>query len=99
MGPLGFEPRTKGFAFPAVSGGRGLSLHPRPRRPLGCGTLLPVIKGARSPQVVSAPSGGAPPARLRIAISRIALEGFPEFVPSTRPLTAPGHLFKMSPLL
>jgi hypothetical protein len=30
-----------------------------------------------------------------------ALEGFPEFVPSTRRLPAPGHLFrrKMSPLL
>ena len=41
--------------------------------PLGRGTLKPVIKGTRrggrhaSPQVVSAPSGGVPPAWLRVA--------------------------------
>src|ERR1700722_16060460 len=38
--------------------------------PVGCGTLVPVIKRNCSAQVVSAPSGGAPPAWLRIASGR-----------------------------
>jgi hypothetical protein len=35
---------------------------------VGCGTLVPVIKRNSSAQVVSAPSGGVPPAWLRVAI-------------------------------
>jgi hypothetical protein len=64
--------------------------------------LLPVIKGTTSPQVVSAPSSGAPPARLRIAMSPRActrLEGFPEFIPSTSRVSARRHLFDESPAL
>ena len=47
VGPVGFEPTTKGFTCPDVSAGSGLSLHPRTpvERAGGCGTLLPVIKG------------------------------------------------------
>src|SRR5690606_10201107 len=76
VGPVGLEPTTKGFTCSAVSGGSGLSLHPRALCPGGCGTLEPVIKSAfesgrwpklSSSQVVSAPSGGAPPAWLRVA--------------------------------
>ena len=40
------------------------------------------MKGAHSPQVVSAPSGGVPPARLRVAMGETP-EGFPEFFPFT----------------
>jgi len=40
--------------------------------PVGCGTLWPVIKGTRSPQVVSAPSGTAAPAWLRIAMRALS---------------------------
>src|SRR5690606_8222577 len=46
VGPVGLEPTTKGFTRSAVSGGSGLSLHPRATRPVGCGTLEPVIKSA-----------------------------------------------------
>src|SRR5690606_8981762 len=46
VGPVGLEPTTKGFTRSAVSGGSGLSLHPRAIRPVGCGTLEPVIKSA-----------------------------------------------------
>ena len=44
------NPGPRDSLDPAVSGGRGLSLHPQPtdRRP-GCGTLVPVIKGTRKP--------------------------------------------------
>ena len=48
----------------------------RDEHAVGCGTLKPVIKDAwarsPSPQVVSAPSGGVPPAWLRVAGSRQA---------------------------
>ena len=67
--------RPRDSLFPAVSGWSGLSHHPSGnvrRLPSGCGTLEPVIKDTQSPQVVSAPSGGAPPAWLRIAANRIA---------------------------
>lgn len=48
MGPLGFEPRTKGFTqfqpFPA-----GVDyLFTRGTQPGGCGMLVPVIKGTRA---------------------------------------------------
>src|SRR5688500_14816911 len=97
VGPVGLEPTTKGFLSPAVSGGSGLSLHPSVAG-LGCGTLAPVIKSTRSSQVVSAPSGGAPPAWLRIAGARcdslaLARCGFPEFIPSTPRLVARGGTF------
>lgn len=72
---------------PDVSIRSGLSHHPAPKR-CGCGTLLPVIKGTRlsnfsnnNPQVVSAPSGGVPPAWLRIAVLPFDHDGFPEFIP------------------
>ena len=52
-----------------------------------------------SPQVVSAPSGGVPPAWLRVAMARRA-EGFPEFIPSTSRLVArEGTFFDESPAL
>ena len=65
VGPLGLEPRTKGFtsAPPFPAGVDYLFT------PVGCGTLLPVIKRDLRAQVVSAPSGGVPPAWLRIASS------------------------------
>src|SRR2546429_6522276 len=38
MGPVGFEPTTKGFTCPGVSAGSGLSLHPCARGcACGCG--------------------------------------------------------------
>ena len=77
-GPAGIRTQDQGIRvappFPAGADylfTRGL------RGRFGCGTLSPVIKGTRSPQVVSAPSGGAPPARLRIAISRSRAGRFP----------------------
>jgi hypothetical protein len=54
MGPLGFEPRTKGFAvprdFPRERTISSPSRVPNERsvRAVGCGTLLPVIKGTRT---------------------------------------------------
>ncbi len=68
VGPVGLEPTTKGFTLPAVSNGSGLSHRPRHQGgSLGRGMLSPVIKDAMSPQVVSAPSEGAPSAWLRVA--------------------------------
>ena len=62
---------------PAVSDGSGLSLHPRRRRldSLRVRDALACYQGpsrhsSRSPQVVSAPSGDASPAWLRVAIGR-----------------------------
>ena len=104
MGPVGFEPTTKGFTGPGVSTGSGLSLHPRTSVREGAGCSKPVIKGIRpraiaqpaaSPQVVSAPSGGLPPARLRIAMKRAGgLEGSPESIPSTSRVSARRHPYR-----
>ena len=61
--------------------------------------LQPVIKGAASPQVVSAPSAGVPPARLRVAMS-CACRDTKVSLNSSRPLrTFPREgTFSMSPL-
>ena len=79
VGPPGLEPGTKGFVIstrfraartissPAAGAGRV-------RDALACD------EGRCSPQVVSAPSGGAPPAWLRVASGR-SRGGFPEFIP------------------
>ena len=53
--------------------------------PVGCGTLVPVIKRNCSAQVVSAPSGGVPPAWLRVAIGA-TLEAGEVSLNSSRPL-------------
>jgi hypothetical protein len=86
VGPAGFEPATKGFTQPAVSGGSGLSHHPRLIRqgcPLGRGTLSPVIKGARA---LAHPSGSLCTFRwctagLAQGCRRPKRFGFPEFIP------------------
>ena len=105
IGPVGFEPTTKGFTLSVVSDGSGLSLHPRHvtwgTHAVGCGTLWPVIKGAQSPQVVSAPSGGAPPAWLRIAMREKHTTRAKVSLNSSRPLHAfprEGTIESMSPL-
>src|SRR5580658_3782290 len=71
--------------------------------PVGCGTLVPVIKRNYSAQVVSAPSGGAPPAWLRIASGhRSCFEAGEVSLNSSRPLhtlRCEGTILLMSPLL
>src|SRR5690606_32001900 len=69
VGPPGFEPGTKGFAwstgFPAA---RTIS---SPSAFAGGVRDAPACdQGHCSPQVVSAPSGGVPPAWLRVATVR-----------------------------
>jgi hypothetical protein len=66
VGPPGFEPGTKGFTLPGIFTPAWTISSPsacagRVREALACD------QGRCSPQVVSAPSGGVPPARLRIA--------------------------------
>ena len=51
-----------------------------------------------SPQVVSAPSDGVPPAWLRIAGS-MTYYGFPEFIPFNLILSYQAHLFDESTAL
>jgi hypothetical protein len=60
---------------------------------------LPVIKGARSPQVVSAPSGGAPPARLRVAMGAPRPKVSLNSSRSLRALPHEGTVFDESPAL
>ena len=77
-GPAGIRTQDQGIrVVPPFPAGADYLFTRGAIRPCGCGTLLPVIKGTRSPQVVSAPSGGVPPARLRIAISRTRAGRFP----------------------
>ena len=77
-GPAGIRTQDQGIrVVPPFPAGADYLFTRGAIRPCGCGTLLPVIKGTRSPQVVSAPSGGVPPARLRIAISRSRAGRFP----------------------
>jgi hypothetical protein len=74
----------------------------RSRRSGGVRDALACYQGRCSPQVVSAPSGGAPPAWLRIAMrasKRFACEGFPEFIPFTSRVTVRRHHFDESPAL
>ena len=69
VGLLGFEPRTKRFTLPKRFRPAWTISSPLVvRLPVGCGTLWPVIKGAASPQVVSAPSRAAARAWPRIAM-------------------------------
>jgi hypothetical protein len=85
MGPVGFEPTTKGFTGPAVSGGSGLSLHPCTRNVrVGAGRSEACHQGRSSPQVVSAPSAGVPAAWLRIAMGSLPKVS----LNSSRPLRA-----------
>jgi len=93
VGPVGLEPTTKGFTLapPFPEGVDYLFT------PMGCGTLLPVIKRDYSAQVVSAPSGGVPPAWLRVAINRIAKVPLNSSRP-LRTLRCEGTIL-MSPLL
>jgi len=70
MGPLGFEPRTKGFTLPRGFP-RAWTISSPSSALRAAGRVRdaePCHQGHCSPQVVSAPSGSAPPARLRIAI-------------------------------
>ncbi|SVB76650.1 uncharacterized protein METZ01_LOCUS229504 [marine metagenome] len=53
----------------------------RARDALACYQGHSTISTIFSPQVVSAPSGGVPPAWLRIAVSVETDLGFPEFIP------------------
>ena len=84
VGLVGLEPTTKGFTCAPGFPGEWTISPPACREAIGCGTLSPVIKDTRtlspSPQVVSAPSDGVPPAWLRIAGGR-SRYGFPEFIP------------------
>jgi hypothetical protein len=66
---------------------------------VGAGCSAPVIKDTLSPQVVSAPSAGAPAAWLRIAMGWKSPEGFPEFIPSTSRVSTRRHLIDESPAL
>jgi len=96
------EPRDS--LVPEVSLRSGLSLHPSPdaamaRGQVGCGTLEPVIKGALSPQVVSAPSAGAPAAWLRVATGRMRAAEVSLNSSRSRPRITPRRHLSMSPLL
>ena len=71
MGPVGFEPTTKGFTLPrrfrrewtiSSPGARGACVWVR--------DAPACYQGHSSPQVVSAPSAGVPAARLRVAMAR-----------------------------
>ena len=71
MGPVGFEPTTKGFTWPRRFHREWTISSPAQTLSAlreGAGCSQPVIKGASSPQVVSAPSAGVPAARLRVAM-------------------------------
>src|SRR6516162_2345977 len=118
MGPVGFEPTTKGFTMPRrfrrewtiSSPAHVVCVWVRDARACHQGHLRHHTLRACSalplryprPQVVSAPSGGAPPARLRIAMCaalRATHEGFPEVIPFTSRVSARRHLFDESPAL
>ena len=98
MGPVGFEPTTKGFTLPrrfrrewTISSPVHNTLCLWVRDAPAC------HQGHSSPQVVSAPSAGVPAARLRVAMAWT--EGFPEFIPSTSRVSARRHLVDESPAL
>ena len=98
VGPPGFEPGTKGFTLPGAFAPAWTISSPsacvagRVREALACD------QGHCSPQVVSAPSGSVPPARLRIAAGRTAAVS----LNSSRchpAITRRRHLFDESPAL
>jgi len=71
VGPLGLEPRTKGFTLtPPFPVGVDYLFTPALFVDGGAGRSSLSLSALASAQVVSAPSGGAPPAWLRVAISR-----------------------------
>jgi hypothetical protein len=96
VGPLGFEPRTKGFTRPrrfrrawTISSPATLA-----SRRVGAGRSSLLSRALQPPGSLctfrrctagSAQDCHQPP---------LALEGFPEFVPSTRRLSAPRHLYQ-----
>ena len=67
--------------------------------PVGCGTLLPVIKRDSSAQVVSAPSGGVPPAWLRVAIGIASVKVSLNSSRPLRTLRCEGTIIDESPAL
>ncbi len=96
VGPPGLEPGTKGFAY---SGDfpPGRTISSPAAWAVGVRDARACHQGHCSPQVVSAPSGGVPPAWLRVTM--VCTEGFPEFIPSTARVTARRHRFDESPAL
>jgi len=100
MGPVGFEPTTKGFTLPRRFRREWTISSPvHQSGACGCGMLQACYQGRSSPQVVSAPSAGVPAARLRVAMDTQVPEGFPEFIPSTSRVSARRHLIDESPAL
>ena len=100
MGPVGFEPTTKGFTLPRRFHREWTISSPvHQSGACGCGMLQACYQGRSSPQVVSAPSAGVPAARLRVAMDTQVAEGFPEFIPSTSRVSARRHLIDESPAL
>jgi hypothetical protein len=75
LGPVGFEPTTKGFTSPRRFHREWTISSPAPGHAMCMGRGVWVrdaracYQGRFSPQVVSAPSAGVPAARLRIAMS------------------------------
>ena len=82
-GRPGVEPGTNGFAVPARFRAERTISSPSALAG-GVRDALACHQGRCSPQVVSAPSGGVPPARLRIAAGQPVARprcGSPEFFP------------------
>ena len=99
MGPVGFEPTTKGFTWPLRFRREWTISSPvRSRLRVWVRDAPSLSSRALEPQVVSAPSAGVPAARLRIAMGDDP-EGFPEFIPSTSRVSARRHLVDESPAL
>ena len=71
VGPPGLEPGTKGFTLPDAFAPAWTISSPSACAG-GVREALACYQGHFSPQVVSAPSGGVPPAWLRIAAGRTA---------------------------
>ena len=69
VGPPGLEPGTKGFTLPDAFAPAWTISSPSACAG-GVREALACYQGHFSPQVVSAPSGGVPPAWLRIALGR-----------------------------
>ena len=95
VGPLGFEPRTKGFTWPRrFRRARTISSPAALARREGAGRSCLSSRALK-------PSGSLCTFRrctAGLAQDRHqppnALEGFPEFIPSTRSLSGPRHLFQ-----
>ena len=98
MGPVGFEPTTKGFTWPRRFRREWTISSPVHGPCVWVRDAQACYQGRSSPQVVSAPSAGVPAARLRVAMGSHP-EGFPEFIPSTSRVSARRHLVDESPAL